>query len=563
MEKKSGNMLLIKSARLVNVESLTVSVADVAVQNGLICAIFERPLRAPAEFETDGADVVNADGLFLLPGLINSHVHIESSHILPYRFGRAMAADGTTSAVCDPHEIVNVAGEIGLDFMLENGAKSPCDLFFMLPSCVPATPFETPGAVISATETKRIFASHPNLLGLGEMMNFPGVLNGDKEVLGKVDAALSLGKLVDGHFPLGKGEALRRYAACGITSDHESVTGEEALEKVDFGMSVFIREGSSAKNLEALLKVVTKDNFRSFSFCNDDITAGDVVKGGSILGIVRKAVLLGFDPLMAVSMASFNSARHFGLGDRGAIEVGKLADMVLVKDLKDFELVRVYKAGRSVRDYSHADESVLCDEAISSSVSLPKGFELSFPMPKDGDCFARVMVVNPMELITTEKIIPARECNAAGLCRLASVDRHGSGSVSYGLATGIGICKGAIAQSIAHDTHNIICVGMDDADMTLAVRRIAEIGGGVVAVVDGKVFAEYGLPYGGLMADLAAEVASEKEDAFMDAVKKLGVTLPSPVVTISFLSLPVIPKLKLTDKGLVNVDEMKFVPLYF
>lgn len=547
--------LAIIGGNVVDVDRCDVRRADVIVRDGLIAEI-RRPGTTPT-----GCDIIEASGAFVIPGLINAHIHVESSHLVPSRFGSLVASFGTTTAICDPHEIVNVAGEAGLVFMLSDAKSSPCDLRFMLPSCVPATSLETSGATLTAADTARLFQRHPELLGLAEMMDVPGVLAGNPETIGKIDAAIRLGKRVDGHFPFGSMEELRRYADAGISSDHESVSAEDALEKVACGMSVFIREGGSARNLKAVLPAVTDRNFRSFCFCTDDATVAHLLKaGGDMLPVVREAASSGLDPVHAVAMATANPARHYNLSDRGSVREGLKADFAIVRDLKGFELVGVIKDGRPIRTRHRLPAPPHVPEVMSSV--QPRGVGgLRFPAPPKRAQKARVIQVLPTEITTPMAEVPVADLPR--LARLAVVSRYRRrGGTSYGLAQGTGLARGAVAQTIAHDSHNIIVIGADDADMRLAVQRLKEIGGGVVVSLAGAIIGEFPMPYGGLMTDLAPRAAARAEHALLRAIRRTGIALPSPITTLAFLSLPVIPELKITDLGLVDVPRGRFVDLY-
>jgi len=484
-----------------------------------------------------------ADG-YRLPGLVDAHVHIESSHLRPREFGRMLVANGTFSAVCDPHEIVNVAGEPGLRFMMEDARHSPAQLFFALPSSVPATEFETSGARIDADETARLFDRYPDLVALAEVMNYPGVIAKDPEVLAKIRAALERGKRVDGHFPGGRGEALRAYAAAGVTSDHETMSAEEAREEVGAGMTVFIREGSSAKNLAAVLPAVTDGNWRQFCFSTDDLSAADLAKGGGILDCVRKAVALGMAPERAVAIASENPIRHFGL------RVDPDAHFV-VRDLVDFEIVRVVPPRRE-----RAAANDACDLPLRNSVYLPPLDAFAFPAWPDRKSKRLAIGVNPTELVTNKILIGCDD----GYAQLAVIERHGiNGNIAYAPAVGVGPIHGAIASTIGHDSHNVTVLGDNDADMRTAVARLGEMGGGACVVRDGRALADFHLPIGGLMGDGDATTVAAEDAALQDAAHAIGCTLPAPLTTLSFLSLPVIAHLKLTDRGLFDVDNWRFV----
>ena len=483
------------------------------------------------------------DGLYRLPAFIDAHVHVESSHLTPARFGRLIAAQGTLTAVCDPHEIVNVMGEQGLDFMLADAKDSPADLRFALPSCVPATPFETSGAALSAADTARLFAVHPELIALGEMMNVPGVLADDPEVLGKIAAARAAGKRIDGHFPGGRGAALSRYAAAGISSDHESLTADEALEKVAAGMTVFIREGSAAKNLAQLLPAVTDANWERFCFCTDDISAADLLSSGGIVNCIRTAVRLGMDPERAVALATVNPARHYGLtlSDR---------DYVVVRDLADFEIVRVVKDGHPL-ETDDGDGSLLPPggNAGANTVHLPDLSRHVFraPAPKDG--LLDVIGVLDGSLITEH--LRRDPSDTGDLTLLTVIERHGrNGNIASAWTAQTGVRRGAIATTIAHDHHNLLVLGNDADDIRTAAAHLAALGGGQCVVLNGKVLADLPLPIAGLMsARPAADVAAQIK-ALNAAARQTGSTLADPFATLSFLALPVIPALKLTDQGL-------------
>ena len=481
------------------------------------------------------------DGFYRLPTFIDAHVHVESSHLTPTRFGRLIAAQGTLTAICDPHEIVNVMGESGLDFMLADAQNSPADLRFTLPSCVPATPFETSGATLSAADTARLFAVHPELIALGEMMNVPGVLANDPEVLGKIAAAKAVGKRIDGHFPGGRGEALLHYAAAGISSDHETLTADEALEKVAAGMTVFIREGSAAKNLADLLPAVGDANWERFCFCTDDISAADLLSSGGIINCIRTAVRLGMDPERAVALATMNPARHYGLtlSDR---------DYVVVKDLTDFEIVRVVKNGRPLPPPGNSAVSVPPSNTVHLHDLSGHGFRA--PEPKDG----RLDVIGVMDGSLITEHLRRDPSDTNDLALLTVIERHGkNGNIASAWTARTGLRQGAIATTVAHDHHNLLVLGNDADDIRTAATHLAALGGGQCVVLNGKVLADLPLPIAGLMsASPATEVAAQIE-ALKTAARQTGSTLTDPFATLSFLALPVIPALKLTDCGLFAI----------
>ena len=478
------------------------------------------------------------DGLYRLPAFIDAHVHVESSHLTPARFGRLIAAQGTLAAVCDPHEIVNVMGEAGLEFMLADAKRSPADLRFALPSCVPATPFETSGAALSAADTARLFDAHPELITLGEMMNVPGVLADDPEVLGKIAAARNAGKRIDGHCPGLRGAALSRYAAAGISSDHETLAADEALGKVAAGMTVFIREGSAAKNLRDLLPAVNDGNWEHFCFCTDDISAADLLSSGGIVNCIRTAVALGMAPERAVALATVNPARHFGLtlSDR---------DYVVVRDLVDFEIVRVVKDGRPLETGDGTDDTPFA----ANTVRIPDLSKRVFhaPEPKDG----RLDVIGVLDGAIVTEHLRRDPSDTGDLALLTVIERHGrNGNVASAWTARTGVRRGAIATTVAHDHHNLIVLGNDADDIRTAATHLASLGGGQCVVLDGKILANLPLPIAGLMsAHPAAEVATEVA-TLNAAARQTGCILSDPFATLSFLALPVIPALKLTDRGL-------------
>jgi len=477
---------------------------------------------------------------YRLPGLVDAHVHIESSHLAPREFGRQLVAHGTFAAVCDPHEIVNVAGEAGLKFMLEDARAASAQLFFALPSCVPATVFETSGATIDAATTERLFDEYPEMVALAEMMNYPGVLANDPEVLGKIQAALKRGKRVDGHFPGGRGEALRRYAAAGITSDHEMLFAADAREVASNGMMVLIREGSSAKNLAEIIKAVDDTNWRQFCFCTDDMSAADLARGGGILDCVRKAVRMGMDPERAVAIASENAIRHYGL------KVDPEAYFV-VRDLVDFEIVRVVPPRREM-----SPTVVTSDAALRGSVHLPDLEKLAIPPRGAGQLAIGVTAGS----LVTERVELA---SGEPCAQLVVIERHGvNGNIAYAPIVGVGEIHGAIASTIGHDSHNLVVMGDNVGDLRAAAAHLGAIGGGAVVVQGGRVLAEMRLPLGGLMSDEGVDAVAAADRGVREAAHAIGCTLPEPLTTLAFMSLPVIPHLKLTDRGLFDVDAWRF-----
>ncbi len=538
--------VLLKNAKVVNVFNGLVEDKDILLCGDCIAGL--------GQYDT-AETIVDLAGAFVIPGLIDSHVHIESSFLIPEEFGRAVLSRGTTAVIADPHEIANVMGTEGLDFMVENSRRTALDIFFMVPSSVPSTSMETSGAVLNSNAIAEILRKHPRCLGLGEVMNAPGVIFGDDEVLNKLSVAD--GKLLDGHYPLGSGRDLMAYCAAGIASDHESVSREEAAEKLALGIMIQIREGTSAKNLETILPLVNDDNWPNFCFCADDIHAGDILDGGDVLGAVAKAVALGMDPVRAVQLATLNPARHYRLAYRGAVAPGYLADFVVVDNLETFPLRMVYKNGRMITGKETASPVRL------GQITLPQTVP-PFPQIQTGQT-ARVIKAFPTEIITEERLYTAEAfMEHRDLQKMMVMERHGvNGNVSYALAEGFGLQKGCIAQTVAHDSHNLIAIAADEKEFSFAAKVLEEIGGGIAVTCGGKVLAKLELPVAGLMTWESAAVVAEKEAALNRAARHLGVTLPRPFMTLSFLALPVIPKLKLTDMGLFDVEQFDFVPLFF
>lgn len=540
-----GDLLLL-NGRIVNVFSGKIQEANIVVAGEYIAGI--------GDYQ-NGVEVMDLRGQYVLPGFIDAHVHIESSHLIPAAFGAAALKHGTTAVIADPHEIANVLGEEGIDFMVKNAESTPLDIFYLIPSAVPSTDKETSGAALNGKAVKDLLAKYPQTLGLGEVMNSPGVVYGDDDVLAKLAAAENL--TLDGHYPGGTGKPLNAYCSVGINSDHESIALGEAGEKLSLGMSVFIREGSSARNMAALLPLVDDNNWPYFCFCGDDISGADLEERGDIVNIIRKAVARGMDPIRAVQIGTINPARHYGLKNRGAVAPGYLADMVITRDLASFTISSVYKSGVK---YENSYKEIPLN---LGKVTLPSLEGLTFPQPQ-GEKFARVIQVFPTEIVTKEKIYPVAELSERDIVALMVIERHGkNGNIGFGLVEGTGLKTGVLATTIAHDSHNMLVLGVAEKEMAQAAGILADQGGGAVVVKDGQVLASMPLPVAGLMSSQSVAEVGKMEQNLLSAAKELGVTLPSPLMTLSFMALPVIPKLKLTDMGLFHVDKFDFVPLYF
>jgi len=551
--------LVLKKGRVVNVFSGGILDRDVAIHQGVIVGVGEG---------YRGQEEADVEGRIISPGLMDGHMHVESTMLIPSRLATCLVARGTTAIVSDPHEIANVMGLEGIRFMLRDSEALPVDIFFMAPSCVPATPLETSGAALGP-EALSSLVKEPRILGLAEMMNYPGVLAGDNEVLEKLQ--LFRDRVIDGHAPFVSGHDLQAYCCAGARSDHETSDLREALEKVQSGMRIMIREGSSAKNLEALLPVVNQTNSRRFCFVTDDLHAEDLLTRGHLDNLLRKAVRLGLDPLTALQMVTLNPAEFFGLHDRGAVAPGYRADLVVMKDLESFSAERVYKDGRLVAyegkalPFTQTKEEPLPPWPIKLPGLSPEDFRI-----RQGGAKARVIEVLPGQILTKTRIqepaaIDGWICSdiRRDILKLVVLERHrGTGRVGHGLVHGFGLGSGALASSVAHDSHNIIAVGVEDLDLFTAVEEIRHMGGGLVAAKGGKVLAKAPLEIGGLMSKEPLVTLCAQLQGLSHAARTLGCRLPEPFMALSFLSLPVIPELKITDRGLVDVQAFAEVPLF-
>lgn len=554
--------LLLANARLVNVLSGEIHEADIAVADGIVVGFGDYKAR----------EVIDCQGRYVCPGLIDGHIHIESTMLTPWEFARAAAPRGTCAVVWDPHEIANVLGREGVEHMLELTQECPLSFYIMTPSCVPATNMETSGAVLTAADVERLVIQNPGrVLGLAELMNYPGVLAKDPEVLAKI-AACSCA-VVDGHAPLVSGKALNAYVLAGPSSDHECTNLDEALEKLRAGMHLFMREGSDEKNLHDLVSAANNFNSQNISLVCDDRDPVDLTTHGHMDHNVRMAVSLGMDPIRAIQMASINTARHFGLRGRGAVAPGYRADMVILDDLEGFTVHQALLAGRDVGEIAFGpSKRMTWDNSVRLSVPggrlTPRNFEIV--KVKDE---VRCIGAETGQIVTRSMTVAPRFENgfalgdpAKNLSKLAVVERHGkNGNIALGFIHGLGLARGALAGTIAHDSHNLIVTGVSDADMALAGNTLAEAGGGYCVVADGKVLALLELPLAGLMSlkPLEAVVAGSRE--LIAAFKSVAINpavYTHPFMAMSFSSLPVIPELRLTDKGLVDVNRFEMVDLW-
>ncbi len=551
--------LLIKNGRVVDVFSGEIEKRDVAVFGGVIVGFGDYRAR----------EIIDVRGDFLCPGLIDGHVHIESSMVTIPEFARSVLPNGTTSVVIDPHEIANVLGQEGIRFMLESAKGIPLNVFIMVPSCVPATHMETSGATLKAADLKPLL-KEPWAIGLAEMMNFPGVIFRDPEVLRKIEMAE--GKRIDGHAPLLSGKGLYAYLTAGIRSDHECTTPKEAKEKLKNGMRIMIREGTTARNLRSLIPLVHPKNSRRFFFVTDDRHPKELLEEGHIDSMVRQAVQWGLDPILAIQMATLNAAEYFRLDDLGAIAPGYRADIISFDHLGRFHIKRVFKDGKlAVENGNMLSRPIHRKKGPKHFGSVRvKPFKKDVLLLRSDQSLAKVIHLIPDQIVTKKtmqrvllKDGVAHPNVKEDILKIAVVERHkATGNIGIGFVQGFGLKKGAIGSSVAHDSHNIVLVGTNDADMLKAVEVIQAMKGGLAAVSDGKVLASLPLPIAGLMSEASVAEVNTQLEAVQRAARNLGCKIPDPFMTLSFLSLPVIPELKLTDKGLVDVNQFKFVPLF-
>lgn len=559
--------LLLTGARVVNVFTGQIEPASIAIQGERIAGV------GPY---TKALHTLDLKGALVAPGFIDAHMHVESTMLPPSEFVRLAAPHGTTGVVLDPHEIANVLGVAGIRYVMDNARGLPLNALFALSSCVPASHLETSGARLEAADLAPLF-DDPRVVALAEVMNFPGVVGADKGLLAKINLGLAR-HVVDGHSPGLSGLALQAYAAAGITSDHECTTAQEALEKIRLGMRVYIREGSAARNLEALLPAVTPATKTRFSFCTDDRHPADLAGEGHIDHVVRKAVALGLDPATAIAMGSLYTAQHYRQRDLGAVAPGYKADLIVFDDLRDIRARLVYFHGRLV-----SKDGVFIDDRQGASsgegVRTPAGCplrlpadlsEASFAIPaKPGVTNIRVIGMDPQQLVTASLSMPPKVENgryvadpSRDLLKLAVVERHrATGNIGRGFVQGFKLRTGALASTVGHDSHNLAIVGTSDRDMLVAARALESVGGGQCAASDGKVLAVLPLPIAGLMSDQPAATVIRQQAELLEASKSLGCPHHDPFMPLSFLPLAVIPSLKLTDLGLVDVGRFEIVAL--
>lgn len=554
--------LLLTNARVVNVFTRQVERASIAIAEGRVACL--------ANDIKKGHETVDLGGKYVTPGFLDAHMHVESTMLVPSEFARLAVPHGTTGVVLDPHEIANVQGLEGIRFLMTNARGLPLRCFFGASSCVPSSPLEHAGAELSARDLAPLF-DEPEVVALAEMMNYPGVIHADQGVLEKI--ALGLNRaIVDGHCPGLRGRPLQAYIASGISSDHESFTLDEAREKLARGMHVHIREGSAARNLKALAPLITPETADKISFCTDDRHPHDLMEDGHIDNILRRAVARGVDPVTAVVCATLSTSRHYRLDGLGAVAPGYHADLVVMEDLESFEPTHVVCAGELVaKEGTYLGTSKFIAGYPASPVTLPSDLSeesLRVPAPKGGKKI-RVIGVDPHQLITENLTLDPTIENGTvvsdverDVLKIAVIERHrGTGNIGLGFAQGFGLQSGAIASTVGHDAHNLAILGTNDADMALAARAVAEAGGGQCVVRDGEVLALLPLPIAGLMSDQDAETVIERQSILLEAARELGCPHEDPFMPLSFTPLPVIPHLKITDMGLVDVDAFEVVPI--
>jgi adenine deaminase len=552
--------LLLKNCQIVNVFSHSIVNGDIAIDSGKIIGI--------GDYEA--VNVIDMEGRYVAPGLIDSHEHMESCLVTPEQLARVVVPKGTTTIIADPHEIANVCGLEGIRFMMEATENIPLNVFFMLPSCVPATEFETSGAKLDAEDLKTLMGKNI-VLGLGELMDYPGVIAGKEDIIDKI--LLADRKIIDGHSPLISGKNLNAYAINGVKTDHECTNLKEMEEKLSLGMYIAIREGSAARDLEKLIPGVNNHTERRCTFCTDDKHPGDILKEGHIDHNVRKAIYMGVDPISAIKMATVNTAECYKLRDIGAIAPGYDADIIVLDNLEEFNIDQVYKKGILVAEDGKAKFEVERPDisSVSNTVTIGHITEKDLEIYLDTD-IANVIRVNTSSLLT-EKVVRKVSLDREGrfisnkhidILKIAVIERHGkTGTIGLGLIENFRFKGGALACTIAHDSHNLIVIGDSDADMVLAIEKIKEMNGGIVIASEGLIEECLPLPVAGLMSDDDMETVAEKISKIIKYLhNKMGRNrLKDPLMTLSFLALPVIPDIKITDKGLFDVNKFNFIDI--
>lgn len=543
--------LVLKNAKYLNVFSNEFLCGDIAVANGLIAGVGKY----------DGKTEIDVSGKLVLPGFIDAHIHLESSMVTPAEFAKAVVAHGTTTVITDPHEITNVMGIDGVEYMIQASQNLPIDVHFMMPSCVPATEIDESGAELDCKDID-LYLDNKKVLGLAEMMNYVGVINGDKNVLSKIVTSQAHHKKIDGHAPELSGNDLNAYIAAGVYSDHECSTFENALEKLRKGQFIMIREGTAAHNLKALMPLLTQQYYSRCMFATDDKHPSDLLYGGHIDYIVKQALKNGADPIVALKTATHHAARYFLLNNKGAIASGYLADIVVVDNLEDFNVETVFKRGKlvfdgEVKDFSAptVDEKLAekCFDTFHLDSVTPSSFKVDGKLGLIGLVGGELLTRN---LGTADKINVEND-----ILKIACIERHkGTNHIGVGYVKGYSLKSGAVATSVAHDSHNIITVGCNDGDIAVAVNAIKDSKGGIAVVENGKIKALLELPIAGLMSDEPLTTVNEKLENAKSSAYELGADKSiDPFMTLSFLSLPVIPSLRITTKGVFDAENWKML----
>ncbi len=544
--------LVLKNAKYLNVFSNEFLCGDIAVANGLIAGVGKY----------DGKTEIDVSGKLVLPGFIDAHIHLESSMVTPAEFAKAVVAHGTTTVITDPHEITNVMGIDGVEYMIQASQNLPIDVHFMMPSCVPATEIDESGAELDRKDIDLYLDNNKKVLGLAEMMNYVGVINGDKNVLSKIVTSQAHHKKIDGHAPELSGNDLNAYIAAGVYSDHECSTFENALEKLRKGQFIMIREGTAAHNLKALMPLLTQQYYSRCMFATDDKHPSDLLYGGHIDYIVKQALKNGADPIVALKTATHHAARYFLLNNKGAIASGYLADIVVVDNLEDFNVETVFKRGKlvfdgEVKDFSAptVDEELAekCFDTFHLDSVTPSSFKVDGKLGLIGLVGGELLTRN---LGTADKIDVEND-----ILKIACIERHkGTNHIGVGYVKGYSLKSGAVATSVAHDSHNIITVGCNDDDIAVAVNAIKDSKGGIAVVENGKIKALLELPIAGLMSDEPLTTVNEKLENAKSSAYELGADKSiDPFMTLSFLSLPVIPSLRITTKGVFDAENWKML----
>jgi adenine deaminase len=550
--------LLLKNAKLINTFSGDIYKTDIAVHNGKIVGFGSY----------DAKNVIDLKGMYVSPGFIDGHIHVESSMVKIPEFAKVVLPCGTTSVVIDPHEIANVLGTEGIKYMLSSSIDAMLGVYVMLPSCVPSTNLETSGATLSANDLS-LLLNDERVIGIAEVMNYPGVLNGDRDLLMKI--AIANGKIIDGHAPFLSGKGLYAYVSSGIKSEHECSNIEEAREKLRAGMYIMIREGTAAKNLKSLIKLVNSDNSRKMLFVTDDRHLEDINNEGHINYLVKKAIEYGVDPVKAIQMATINTAEYFRLNNLGAILPGYSADMIVFDNLKKINIKMVFKNGVMVSKNGKIVDGIIKEykEKLRGTINVRWIEHDDFALKAESKK-ARVINVIPNEIITKMTVEDVKvdggyvSCDTErDILKIAVIERHmASGRIAKGLVRGFKLKKGAIASSISHDSHNIIVVGTYDEDMYQAAVGVVKMQGGICAALNGQILESLPLPVAGLMSDRSADFVRTKLRRLREVAKYLGSELPDPFMAMSFLTLPPIPEIKITDRGIIDANKFKVIDLF-